>query len=90
MSERRDHNAFAKMLFPWVDEKLIDKINKEIDIPASYIGSSHRRERHDMKSAVILSMLEGGNPEVLLIANAHQILDRNRNLQKLVKVLGRV
>ena len=78
------------MLFPWVDEKLIDKVNKEIDLPSSYLGKSHRRERHDMKSAVILSMLEGGNPEVLLIANAHLLLDQNKNLQKVIKVLGRV
>lgn len=84
---REYHNRFAKMLFPWLDEKLIDRTNSEIDLPVKEFGRHHRKYRHDMRSAIILSMLEG-KPDVLLIAKAHTLLDENKNLQRAVKLLG--
>lgn len=84
LPNRRYHNLLCSLF--GIDEKKADRINQEIDLPVKEFGASHRRFRHDMKSALLLSMLEN-DPEVLLIHRLHVLLDSNRDLEKLIKIL---
>lgn len=85
MSDRKTHNQLCRLF--GIPEKKADRINAEIDLPVKeFPGSAHRKYRHDMRSAVLLSLLEN-DPEVLLIHKLHTILDENKKLEMLVKIL---
>lgn len=85
-SNRPDHNRLTKLLLPYVDDKKIDRVNKTIDLPSAFLGSSHRRLYHSSRDHMLLALMET-DPEVFLIAQCHLLLDQNKNLQKLMEFL---
>ena len=86
MPNRELHNLFAKMLLQGIDEKRIDQINKLIDGPSQIYGSSHRRLFHSPHHLALLALMEE-DPDVLTVGLAHLILDNNKDIEKVIKLL---
>ena len=97
--KRKTHRRAAKILFPHLDPKIIELIDKLIDTPKPWMppyspelgqvpGLSHRGHRkfgHDLITAASIGIQEGGT-EGLAAALAHLLLDAGRD--QIVKVSG--
>ena len=96
---RKTHTRAAKILFPHLDPKIIELIDKLIDTPKPWMppyspelgqvpGLSHRGHRkfgHDLITAASIGIQEGG-AEGLAAALAHLVLDAGRD--RIVKAYG--
>jgi len=84
MASRKQHNALCRLF--GIPEKKADRINAEIDLPVKEFGPSHRKYRHDFRSAVLMAMLER-DAKVLVIHRLHTLLDQNKDLEKIIRIL---
>ena len=90
--KRKTHRRAVKILFPDLDPKIIDRIDKMIDTPKLWMpayspelgtvpGLSHRGHRrygHDLATATKIGLDEGG-VEGVAAALAHLLLDAGRD-----------
>lgn len=88
MPSRQLHNKVAELIVG--KDKDIDIINKIIDSPYLIVGGKkHRKYFHDLKTGLVLSAMFR-NPKVLLIQQAHVLLDKSVKSKKAKDFLERV
>lgn len=74
------HNLIAKIIFPWIDEKKIKKINRLIDEPYKILKSRHRELFHKKDITTLLFLLKyGKDPDVIPLWLLHVYLDYDRD-----------
>ena len=81
MADRELHNYFCKKILG--DE--FDRINGFLDSPSRVLGPNHRILFHDEETIGRISMfdLDSG-----MAAMLHKILDENKDLQNLMRVMA--
>ena len=91
---RRGHNYFTKLMFPGLNDRLVNAVNRELDAPSAYLGPGHRVANHDPFSACEVGIKVAkrlGFPESdgVLVAQAHLLEDYTSDqLVKMRTVIG--
>lgn len=89
MPNRDIHNKYAKKILPGMDMKEIDDVNKTMDAPSQRYGSQHRKYYGHNKSPTAKDSLEinKGNVDREAARQIHLILDEDKTLQKVIKLM---
>lgn len=89
MPSRKVHNYIAKLF--GIDEKFANKINREIDLPAKYLGKKHRILFHDFDISTYLLLAKYNfEPKAILAWYIHKFVDetaKDKNMRMLYKLL---
>ena len=92
MPSRKVHNFFCKIF--GIDEKLANKINRDIDFPSKFLGKKHRILFHDFDLSTILLLSKYKfSPEVLTAWYLHKLLDelsKDKKMKELFDILEKL
>lgn len=89
MPNRDIHNKYAKKVLPRMSLEEIDDVNRIMDAPSQKYGSQHRKYYGHNPDPLAKDSLEINRYSIEREAarRVHLILDRNKNLQKIIKLL---
>jgi hypothetical protein len=89
MPNRDVHNKYAKKVLPRMRLEDIDDVNRIMDAPSQRYGSQHRKYYGHNPDPLAKDSLEINKGSIAREAarRVHLLLDNNKNLQKVIKLL---